>query len=79
MLGCGDTSSEDCQGVETLLLKTARVGLDIPEDNFQAASPEKTQYVMLMRTCGQMQERGRTRTFTVLYSMSDYIIQFDEN
>lgn len=31
--------------VETLLLKTARVGLDIPEDTLQDASPEKTEDV----------------------------------
>ena len=66
------------QVVETLLLKTDRVGLDIPEDPSQDASPEKTYDVMLMRTCGQMQERGRTRTLTVVYSMSDYTINVDE-
>lgn len=36
------------RGVETLLLKTARVGLDIPEHAFQDALPEKTQVVIVV-------------------------------
>lgn len=61
-------------GVETLLLKTTRVGFDGPEDSFQDASPENTYDGMLMRTCSQMQERGRTFYFynTKRYYMKRY-------
>lgn len=45
-------------GVEIFLLKSARVGSDILKDSTQSALPEKTQDVMLMKTCGQMQKKG---------------------